>query len=938
MQRVVRSTFLGVFTLAALAACGGDKVVGTTTQVTAVTVTPANIQLAVGGSATVTATVTATAGVTDRTVTWKSADASVATVDASGKVTGVAGGTTSIIATSNADVNVSGAAGVTVAASVPPTVTISSIMQGGVSANLASVMGQLDVTLNVDPGTQKLSGVDLVVSAAGKDTVVASLNLSAAQIAEIEANAATAPVTLSFNTAAFNATTGVVAFFNGPVSLKAVARVQGGTQSASSTQTLTLANTDFIIATTTTVPSATQVAQATDVNGFSWRAGAINVATVPVIYTPGRTIASTSVSLVNKGSDAAIGQAATLPAPVTIVAGGVVASQTFTSGSSATFANSTTAAGGVGGATVDTLGVGVTTVDNSGNPGPSLTASAANFIRLDNRAPDTTGVVSSFATQGATNDWIGANFSFSLTNATPTPGNFWALPTLTPSGSPLDLTGCALTTVANFPLCDWLGVDKVTTVTSYAVGSSSTYTPFASVSEIQESSAANAYKLRVAMCDALGNCTNRSSGTFGVDVTSPKINADLSIGPAPMEIVGIGQALSTPTYNMVISDSSGVGSSATGSGFGANPLKITQTRLLGSGSTGQTLACAIGTPTSPAGNGCSAPDSSGAAPTFDGITTTSGLYTTNVQAIDQAGNLSTVFTGQYYIDQVPPAVSGGSSVPNPITVGSIFTSSATDNMDLASANAYLDYGGIGIPHILLGAGGVGGVALSSRGVAFDNVLNRAASITATTVQFYRTLAYFDHPALLGIFGTGKPSKLNIRAVDAAGNLSMPNPVDLPAGNISGTGAVAFTVGKHITNSLNGMTVAVTAPDVRNPDASTTNLPTTTTITASVVAPTASSTTPFTSVCFYYRNETGTEGGAANKVNGGATGELVLIGCTTTPPAETTANTVKTFTYSMAFNPDDKFGSAGAIPIFALGVNANSDALLAIWPALLNLHP
>jgi uncharacterized protein YjdB len=55
-------------------------------------------------------------GLSDRRVTWSSANARIATVDQNGVVTADSAGTTSITATSRADTAVSGAAVVTVAA------------------------------------------------------------------------------------------------------------------------------------------------------------------------------------------------------------------------------------------------------------------------------------------------------------------------------------------------------------------------------------------------------------------------------------------------------------------------------------------------------------------------------------------------------------------------------------------------------------------------------------------------------------------------------------------------------------------------------------------------------------------------------------------------------------------------------------------------------
>jgi uncharacterized protein YjdB len=82
--------------------------------VTTVSVSPASATLAVGGTATLTATVLDQNGValTDRTVTWASSDVAIATVSGTGVVTGVAaGGPVSVSATSEGK---SGSASITV--------------------------------------------------------------------------------------------------------------------------------------------------------------------------------------------------------------------------------------------------------------------------------------------------------------------------------------------------------------------------------------------------------------------------------------------------------------------------------------------------------------------------------------------------------------------------------------------------------------------------------------------------------------------------------------------------------------------------------------------------------------------------------------------------------------------------------------------------------
>jgi hypothetical protein len=270
MQRVFRFSLIGLLAVAGLTACG-DKVnvQGPTTnpadaQVHGVTVTPAAATMAIGDKLTFIAAVNAGPSVTDKTVTWSSSNTTVASVDATGIVTAKASGTTSIIATSNADKSQAAAATVTVGATTPTTVTVSSINQttcgifGGCTsapANLANIIGQLDVILNVDPGSSKLNEVDLIMNCtgpgnSGTDTLVAKQTTASSNLAP-SAEEATAPITLSFNTATFNTTSGVVAFRNGNCTIKAQAITQSGTGTPQTTKSTDLVavlnNPDVII-------------------------------------------------------------------------------------------------------------------------------------------------------------------------------------------------------------------------------------------------------------------------------------------------------------------------------------------------------------------------------------------------------------------------------------------------------------------------------------------------------------------------------------------------------------------------------------------------------------------------------------------------------------------------------------------------------------------
>lgn len=74
----------------------------TTVSVTGISLDKTTTSLAVGANETLVATITPE-NATDKQVTWVSSDPAKATVDSTGKVTAVAAGTTTIVATSHAD-------------------------------------------------------------------------------------------------------------------------------------------------------------------------------------------------------------------------------------------------------------------------------------------------------------------------------------------------------------------------------------------------------------------------------------------------------------------------------------------------------------------------------------------------------------------------------------------------------------------------------------------------------------------------------------------------------------------------------------------------------------------------------------------------------------------------------------------------------------------
>jgi hypothetical protein len=881
-------------------------------------VTPTAPNLAVGDQITLVASVSADASVTDRTVAWSTSNAAVASVDAAtGVVKALTAGVATITATSNADKNQKGAAIVTVGAGSPVTVTISSIVSNatGNNVDLSNVAGQVDVTLNVDAGTNKLAGVDLIMNCtagfpASGDIVVATQTISSSNVAVAEA--AAAPVTLSFNTAQLDSATQTTPVFkNGQCQIKGRARLAGSTtQAASNTQTITLNNVDAVILKSfTTTPSAGQVATAQDATGAAWRAGAVNVTAVAVSYS-GRSFSTATIALINGGTDNAINNTTTV-APNNAAA--AISGVGLTSGAfTVSFPNAVTGTGAIGNAVVDTMVVAVSTLDSIGNQGPTLTvgtsavaaAVAANrFIRLDNRAPDIATAVPSYNpnTQNTSAGWVGKAFVFS---------------TGTTVASPINLNSAANETALG-------GIGKVVDTTLFATAGAATsaFASFSSVTSLAETSAAagpGSYDLRLKVCDALGNCaTTGNIGQFGVDLTAPTATV-IAGSVANAAVYGIGATINTQLA-LGGSDVQG-GGTATGSGFSGTPVLATVTRLAPSGSSSATT-CVIGTPNT-AGTACAAPAQEAFTTTYPA--TVPGLYTLVYSVADQAGNTTAPTTIQYYIDQAAPTASGALTMPASVTTGTPFSVSGADDMDVALANAFIRYTIAFNSQTSIRLVEPGTV--STVGQAFDNTLTRAVTASTQLSQFYRSLGTISGTTITaGV----KPDSVAIRVVDAAGALSTGAGQAIPAANVTAAATAPFTIG----TDLNGFALVASPATVSNGTGTGAQA---TTLTATVTAVSLTANTPFPTMCFYVVTPSGTEGGIANRVTQTATNELNLISCTGVLVTTDNAG-VRTFTYTATFDPAAGYGTTGPLSVVAIGSNANLDAIAA-QPAVITLAP
>jgi hypothetical protein len=257
MRKLFRSTLMAGVLAIGVAACGDDVEVtdpGDTPH-PPLTVALSGVSINVGESANLAAQVSG--GNPEASTSWvcETSNENVVSVtesDTGCLVTGEGNGNTTVTVTvDRGAMSASASAQVTVAQLTQAQVSIHDVRQGGSTADIDNVSGQLDVVINVEPGDETPVQLDLLVD----EDVVASQQFSQAQIAELQeaaeaAEASEAPVqiTLSFNTGYYEIVDGAahIRSYNGPREISAnlhVAQLETAPR-ASNTVTVTFRNTD----------------------------------------------------------------------------------------------------------------------------------------------------------------------------------------------------------------------------------------------------------------------------------------------------------------------------------------------------------------------------------------------------------------------------------------------------------------------------------------------------------------------------------------------------------------------------------------------------------------------------------------------------------------------------------------------------------------------
>jgi hypothetical protein len=748
------------------------------------TATPQNVQFA--------AAVTADAGIGALTYAWTTTDATKATVT-SGAAT--ANATVTVVANATGTVGVrvnvsaangatgSGTAQIIVGAGTPANIQLQSVTFTNTFGNevpvvLTNVFGQIQIHLNVDPGTRNVSRVEALIGPVGQEVVVNSQGFSSA-VAEAAAQAgpeeAPTTIVLSVNTMQVrkNGTTFVPVIFNGNSNI--VARLVFADQTqplASNSVPVVMNNGDAEIQPATsgvgkfspTAGAGTSVTGPTTAAGSTWYG---NVATVDIethFLAFQKTLPSAhTLSSVGCGAIAATiagtptaGIVVSGKLPCTTASGVVTPSVVPAATSYAPATSGPDGTGLVAPAAWSTVGSAFTVGGESrwNLITPSLTILAA--LNVDNVAPAVNiAGDGSFVVPGsvAFNDnfdqfWISNTYPFTVYNAISNPlGDMLATDAGVglAAGSPK-----ARHFTGSIPACDatnlptQTGADFAETLTSGPPGT-----------DFEQACAWAA--------DGLGNAaTSGGSNPFGVDyakATAPLVRLAGSTAATP------SIAPSTPSSVLTVANTTIFGNGGLGSPIGTtNPagesfFTFPATDVWGleaiDDRSGFDLAGLVaGMPANQAQSRLAqiAPTACGlfgnllpqplsdvyvrTNPTLVALDCAQGIgyYTYTGRVTDRAGNTSVTITRNFVRDDVAaPTVAGFSATNLPYTPGAAgsFAFFAQDDLEVIQGTILLNVpvisGGVGLRYPL---GAVAGL-----GARWDNVLTGLITNGVATISY-----------------------------------------------------------------------------------------------------------------------------------------------------------------------------------------------------------
>ncbi len=923
-MRVLRLSLVAA--TAIIAAACGDKVTvagpsSTALKIESVLVAPSSATISVGQAVTLTAAVNVDAGVT-ATVAWSSSSAAATLSSSSNTGTTVTGALSSpgvaVCATASAAkaASVENCATVVVqpAQTITPAVLQIASVTGANGLNApvpvppGVVAGQINVSVNVNPGTEKIDSVQVLLNGkvAGTQTFTSgqAAALRSAANDALAAQGLLPTLVFSINTAAYNTTTGAVTYPNGALTISAVAYGHQGasaaTNSAAQSAAYIVGNADGFQVTLTNNGHT-----ANDATGYAWWGnGTVTVNARPVMYS-GKTVGTVTASL---GSGATGGTCAS-------GVGAAVSSTMATAGTYVIILPLAAAQSPAGCTTTAPNMPLITALDAGGNVialgglanVTSFTGvlNAQTGVRFDNVAPPTAGLIPNLVVNGRWGNWI--NDAVTLNTVT----------------SATNLNGAIAAAVVDAGIGGTITYN-VQVGTTYALAKTS---PALANSSTLAMLATNAsYCAVVYTADLLGNSTTSPGGTscavpavsttylalpaagsasvqFGVDRIAPLIS--YSGGLAANALVAT--ATLATEFSVTVSDTGLVGNSGMQLN---NPVLMQVSQVLAAGNGPGTTSClnanntaaTCGTLTATGVNAAGNPIYT----TAMAALTANAYLTFTATATDAAGN-STTIAPRIVAHDAGPFLVG--NVSTPITVSAQgYSASAfiNDGLDIGSFSFSGDFATLPAP---FAAGPSAAPLRFVQAVTAVDGFNAASFLNTN----YAITGPVTLPlALQSLAGTLYPmSNINVNATNVVNTKTVGGSVVTPTVTpalvaFAPVGIVTFPA---ITNSIASNTISsgVTA-------AATGDNPATGTLTVTATGPTATFNNPFSRVDFY----------AANL--GGAAGTMqVLIGSATVSSLVDVG--VRTFSWTLPISGATLYTQLGftgtsTTQVIAIGYNAN----------------
>jgi hypothetical protein len=915
MSKLYRSLLWSGLVVAGVAACGDDVTVAPPPNqgVQSVTVGPTGVTIAVGQTLQMAAAVNADAGVAT-TVTWTSSNPATASVNpTTGLVTGVASGSVAITACSTVATGVCGQATVTVSAAAPATISIKSITNtvigtGEVPVNINAVAGQINVTLNLDAGSQQVSNVQVLIDG----QVACQQGFSAIQEAAAKAQAAliaggdataalVVEIVCSINTAAFNPTTGVPTYLNGPRALTARVNLVGSAPVATPSFPLVFANANVVVITT----SVANGSSANSSTGILWQTGDLTATALPVIYT---------------AANPTIQQVVLTPA-------GLSSKTLTTAPFTATWAKATSI--GSGGSAQFELG-GLTVTANStvnGAVGPAGVSAPLNF---DNKGPGAPTFVAN--PNNRQNGWINATVGLVGVNTSAT-DNDWLVNGAADGG---------VGGYVRFLRVGTGGVGATVAAANAATASSAPALPAPSVANVSYCAVATAQDLlgnesplpagaTVCLAPPIGSfvATGSQHLEFGVDIAAPTIAFSGGLAANAR----INAATVGGEFQVTVADTGAVGNS--GMLGGAPVIGNLQTRNAagtvcgGAGLPGATVSGVCTNNNTGIGGALPLQATTGVAvqPVPPGP---GAYYTFTALSQDAAGNQSGTVTRVVVRDNSPVTVSNPAV---PVVITGAFTASSFLNDDLSIRDYYWTAG------FTTALTSVTTITLASAPTVVDAF--NASTLTNTNFAVNTSINTF-----LGLQGSpgnvpaayaanSNPlSSVNLFARDQTqpaytGPATSPVAPTAPAAGIAITSVTPAWTFNTYTPATSNATVC--AGQAGAPACGAT--PTSTTLSVAASGTTATFPNPFSRVDFYAVNAAGTD--------------LVLVGSVPAGSATLVDNgATRVWTYSLPITALSLYTTLGGtvpavigpVNVYAFGANAAGNVALVSTAVAQTINP